>query len=178
MKLSKGALLLLIPGIGLFLIFVVLPIANIVEESFRLFVPGHIGASKDAPYTIFNYAELLKPAYLFYFIETLRLSLICSFLGLIVGFPAAYLVARQRSPFLRKLVVGFLIGMSALLTTTMSQIGKTIKTLKEAGVRDQVKVMVGGAPVTEDFAKECGADAYGSNAAAAVDKAKELMGIA
>ena len=71
-----------------------------------------------------------------------------------------------------------IIGMSALLTTTMSQIGETIKTLKEAGVRDQVKVMVGGAPVTEDFAKECGADAYGSNAAAAVDKAKELMGLA
>ena len=64
MKLSKGALLLLIPGIGLFLIFVVLPIANIAEESFRLFVPGHIGASKDAPFTIFNYAELLHPAYL------------------------------------------------------------------------------------------------------------------
>ena len=116
MKLSKGALLLLIPALGIFLLLLVLPLTNVAEESFRLFIPGHIGASKDAPYTIFNYLELLDPAYLFYFIETLRLSLICSFLGLIVGFPTAYLVARQRSPFLRKLAVGFFIGMMFLST--------------------------------------------------------------
>lgn len=69
-------------------------------------------------------------------------------------------------------------GMSTLLTTTMPQIGETIKALKEADILDQVKVMIGGAPVTEDFAKECGADAYGSNAAKAVEKTKELVGIA
>ncbi len=51
-----------------------------------------------------------------------------------------------------------------------------INALKEAGIRDQVKVMIGGAPVTEEYAEEIGADAYAPNAASAVDKAKELIG--
>lgn len=116
MKLSKGAIFLLIPSLCLFIILLVLPIANVVQESFRLFVPGHIGASKDAPFTLFNYTELFEPAYLFYFIETLRLSLICSIVGLILGFPIAYMVARLRSPLLGKLAIGFLIGMMFLST--------------------------------------------------------------
>ncbi|MBU2490555.1 MAG: corrinoid protein [Proteobacteria bacterium] len=69
-----------------------------------------------------------------------------------------------------------ILGMSALLTTTMPKMGETINALKEAGIRDQVKIMVGGAPVTEEFAKEIGADAYGANAAMAVDRGKELLG--
>ncbi len=116
MKISKGAFFLLIPALVLFLMLLILPLANVAEESFRLFVPGHIGASKDAPYTIFNYAELLDPAYLYYFIETLRLSLISSLIGLIIGFPMAYHVARQRSALLSKLAIGFLIGMMFLST--------------------------------------------------------------
>ena len=70
-----------------------------------------------------------------------------------------------------------LFGMSALLTTTMPKMGETINAVKEAGIRDQVKIMVGGAPVTADFAQEIGADAYASNAASAVEKGKELLGI-
>ena len=70
-----------------------------------------------------------------------------------------------------------LFGMSALLTTTMPKMGETINAIKEAGLRDQVKIMIGGAPVTGEFAKEIGADAYASNAASAVDKGKELLGI-
>ncbi len=116
MKLSKGALFLLAPPIGLFLVLLVLPIVNVAEESFRLFVPGHIGASKDAPYTFFNYTELLDSAYLFYFIETLRLSFVSSLVGLMVGFPIAYMVTRLRSPLLGKLAIGFLIGMMFLST--------------------------------------------------------------
>lgn len=69
-----------------------------------------------------------------------------------------------------------LIGMSALLTTTMPKMGETITAIKEAGLRDQVKILVGGAPITAAFAKEIGADGYASNAASAVDKGKELMG--
>ena len=70
-----------------------------------------------------------------------------------------------------------LFGMSALLTTTMPKMGETINAIKEAGIRDQVKIMIGGAPVTADFAKEIGADAYASNAASAVDTGKELLGL-
>jgi corrinoid protein of di/trimethylamine methyltransferase len=67
------------------------------------------------------------------------------------------------------------IGMSALLTTTMPKMEETIAALKEAGIRDQVKIMAGGAPVTQDFVDKIGADAYGANAASAVEKAKELV---
>ena len=67
------------------------------------------------------------------------------------------------------------IGMSALLTTTMPNMGRTIATFEDMGLRDQVRIMVGGAPVTQDFADEMGADAYGDNAVEAVDKAKELV---
>ena len=70
-----------------------------------------------------------------------------------------------------------LIGMSALLTTTMPKMGETINALKEAGVRDQVKILVGGAPITAAFAEEIGADGYASNAASAVEKGKELIGL-
>jgi len=70
-----------------------------------------------------------------------------------------------------------LFGMSALLTTTMPKMAETINAIKEAGIRDQVKIMIGGAPVTAEFAKEIGADAYASNAASAVDKGKELIGL-
>jgi len=69
-----------------------------------------------------------------------------------------------------------IVGMSALLTTTMPKMGETINALKEAGIRDQIKIMAGGAPVTQDFVDEIGADAYGSNATAAVEKAKAFVG--
>ena len=68
-----------------------------------------------------------------------------------------------------------IIGMSALLTTTLPKMVQTIAALKEAGLREQVKVMIGGAPVTQAYADEIGADGYGANAAAAVDKAKALV---
>ena len=67
-----------------------------------------------------------------------------------------------------------LLGMSALLTTTMLSMERTIKALKEAGVRDEVKVIVGGAPVNQDYADKIGADGYASNAAEATDLAKKL----
>ncbi|MBT8371847.1 MAG: corrinoid protein [Desulfobacterales bacterium] len=66
-------------------------------------------------------------------------------------------------------------GMSALLTTTMPKMAETIQALKEAGIRDQVKIMAGGAPVTQSFVDEIGGDAYGANAASATEKAKELV---
>jgi 5-methyltetrahydrofolate--homocysteine methyltransferase len=69
-----------------------------------------------------------------------------------------------------------LVGMSALLTTTMVQMRATVEALVEAGVRDSIKIMVGGAPVTAAFAKEIGADAYAPDAASAVDVARSLVG--
>lgn len=68
-----------------------------------------------------------------------------------------------------------IVGMSALLTTTMRMMEQTVKALAEAGLRDQVKIMIGGAPVTQNFADQIGADGYASNAAAAADLAKRLV---
>lgn len=83
--------------------------------------------------------------------------------------PAAFVDAvREHKPDL--------VGMSALLTTTMTQMKTTIDALVEAGLRDSVKIMIGGAPVTGTYADDIGADAYASDAAAASDVARELIG--
>jgi corrinoid protein of di/trimethylamine methyltransferase len=70
-----------------------------------------------------------------------------------------------------------ILCMSALLTTTMGYMKEVIDALKEAGLRDQVKVMVGGAPVSQAFADEIGADGYSDNANTAVAVAKQLLGV-
>ena len=70
-----------------------------------------------------------------------------------------------------------ILGISSLLTTTMLGMKDVLRALEQADLRKQVKVMVGGAPVTQSFADEIGADAYGESAAVAADKAKELLGI-
>ncbi len=68
-----------------------------------------------------------------------------------------------------------IVAMSALLTTTMRSMGHTMTALKEAGLRETVKIMIGGAPVTVDFAKQIGADGYAANAPAAMELAKKFI---
>ena len=68
-----------------------------------------------------------------------------------------------------------ILGMSALLTTTMRSMGHTIKALEEAGLRERVKVMIGGAPVTQAFADQINADGYAANAATAAEIARKLV---
>ena len=68
-----------------------------------------------------------------------------------------------------------IVGMSALLTTTMTYMPEVIKALEAEGIRKQVKVIVGGAPVTQEWADQIGADGYAPDAASAVDKCKELL---
>ncbi len=70
------------------------------------------------------------------------------------------------------------IGLSALLTTTMPSMQDTVEALQEAGMRDRVKVIIGGAPVTQKYADEIGADGYGRDAAAAANIVKSLLGVA
>jgi len=70
-----------------------------------------------------------------------------------------------------------IVGMSALLTTTMPAMKSTIEALVEAGLREGVRLMVGGAPLTQAYADQIGADGYAPDAGAAVRKAKELLGI-
>lgn len=68
-----------------------------------------------------------------------------------------------------------ILGMSALLTTTMPNLGSTIKALEAAGVRQDVKVIIGGAPVSQDYANHVGADAYGHDAGQAARICKTLL---
>jgi 5-methyltetrahydrofolate--homocysteine methyltransferase len=70
-----------------------------------------------------------------------------------------------------------IVAMSALLTTTMPNMKVTVEALKAAGVRENIKVMIGGAPVTEAYAKEIGADGYAPDASKAVTLAKSLVGL-
>ncbi len=82
--------------------------------------------------------------------------------------PAKYVEAvKQHRPAL--------VGCSALLTTTMPKMKDTIAALKEAGLRDSVKVMIGGAPVTEQYAAEIGADVYAPDASSAATRAKAAL---
>jgi len=91
-------------------------------------------------------------------------------LGTDVG-PEAFVAAvRQHQPEL--------MALSALLTTTMGYMRATIEALTASGLRNSVKVMIGGAPVTADFATQIGADAYAPDAASAVDVARTLVGVA
>lgn len=71
-----------------------------------------------------------------------------------------------------------IVGLSALLTTTMPSMKLTIEAFQAAGLRDQVKILVGGAPVTQRFADEIGADGYGENAPSAVVLARKCLGVA
>lgn len=71
-----------------------------------------------------------------------------------------------------------LVCMSTLMTTTMAGMGKVIELLKEAGIREQVKVIIGGGPISQKFADTIGADGYSSNAVEAVKLAKRLLNIA
>jgi 5-methyltetrahydrofolate--homocysteine methyltransferase len=71
-----------------------------------------------------------------------------------------------------------IVGMSALLTTTTKAMPATLNALAEAGVRDQVKVIIGGAPITDDFAKKIGADGFAADAGSAARAARALMGLA
>ena len=69
-----------------------------------------------------------------------------------------------------------ILGMSALLTTTMPNMGRTIEAFEEAGLRGLVRIMVGGAPLSQEFADDMGADGYGKDAMACVDLAREFVG--
>ena len=71
-----------------------------------------------------------------------------------------------------------LIAMSALLTLTIQKMKETIEAIKEAGLKNETRIMVGGAPVTQNIADQVGADGYAPDCARAVERAKELLGLA
>ena len=86
-----------------------------------------------------------------------------------VGVPAEKFVTEAR------LHLPDIVGLSALLSTTIVEFEDVIQAFQEAGLRDKFKIMVGGAPVTQEYADSVGADGYASNASEAVEKAKDFL---
>lgn len=95
---------------GLFL----LPMAGLLVESLRTYVPGSIGSAADAPLTLANYGELIRPSFLNFFLQTLRISFVASVVGILLAFPLAYWIARRLSPGWRVIAVGFFVTLMFL----------------------------------------------------------------
>jgi ABC-type spermidine/putrescine transport system permease subunit I len=148
--------ILLLPAAAVFLAFFFLPLAGLFRESFRQFTPGGVGSAANAPFTLANYAELLTTSFAEFFLETMRISLLASFAGLLFAFPLAYCIARQLSPRLRAIAVGFfvtLMFLSVLVRTyalelTLGAAGPLRPMLLALGIspnsRGYIELLVGG----------------------------------
>ena len=141
MKLNRGALLLLLPAIAAFLVLLIAPLANIIQESFLQHTPGRAGAPPGAPFTVANYTEFLDPAYVLYFYDTFRIGLITTLIGILIGYPIAYTVARHPSDALRKLWIGFLIAMMFL--SVLVRVYSIQLTLGPVGFFRQISAVTG-----------------------------------
>jgi len=149
MKLSPRAALLLLPSAAIFLFLLILPLANVIDESFKLFIPGRIGSAKDAPYTLTNYIELISPAYAKFFLDTFLLGLFACAIALFVSFPIAYYVARQPVGLKRKLAVGFLICMMFL--SALVRVYSLELTFGPVGFLKQVSTLFGLTPNSRTY---------------------------
>ncbi|MFQ3457905.1 ABC transporter permease [Bradyrhizobium sp. UFLA01-814] len=114
MKSTKSSLLLLIPATALMVLFLVVPMLMVLDESFRTYSPGRIGAVAGAPLTTENYSELLLPVYARYFLHTYVLAFCASLIAVTIAFPIAYYIARSASPWVRKTWISALIGLMFL----------------------------------------------------------------
>jgi putative spermidine/putrescine transport system permease protein len=106
--------LALVPALLIFALLFIAPMAGMALESFRLFTPGRIGAVAGAPFTTNNYAELLNLPFLGLFIETFRVSLAATIVGLVVSYPLAWFIVRRFSPRGRAVATGLLITLILL----------------------------------------------------------------
>jgi len=109
MKLNRAALLLLIPGGLVLVLFLLLPLINVLVESFRPYVPGRVGGARDKPWTIVHYAELFHPVYVRYLIEMIWMSVVSTTAGVVAAFPLAYFIARRPAGRLRTSAIGFFV---------------------------------------------------------------------
>lgn len=133
--------ILLLPAVAVFFCFGLLPMATVLDESFRTFEPGRIGSVEGAPFTTGNYTELLLPAYVRYFSQTYVLAFIASALAIVFAFPIAYHIARNSPAWVRKASIAAIIGLmflSALVRVYSIQL-----TLGSAGILAPVMAALG-----------------------------------
>jgi len=110
MRAPRGAGLI-VPALVVVAVLLVAPLLLVGDESLRLFVPGRVGSVHDAPLTLGNYADLVRPAYARYFADTFGLSLVATLLALLLAYPIAYRVAREARPRVRRTWIAFLVVM-------------------------------------------------------------------
>jgi len=109
--LSYNLIALLSPGVVLLISLLVLPLANILVESFRQYVPGMVGGSLNAPFTFANYVTLLHPVYINYLTTMLWCASIATLAALVMSYPIAYAIARTKSRTIRIALIGLLVGL-------------------------------------------------------------------
>lgn len=114
MKVTRGAALVIGLVVAVYGTLLLYPLLRVFEDSFREFIPGRIGSSANAPFTLANYTDLLHTAYVSYFWDTFRIGFVASFVAVLLAFPIAHFVARRRSDWLRKITFGFLITLMFL----------------------------------------------------------------
>ncbi|TXR50539.1 ABC transporter permease [Phyllobacterium endophyticum] len=142
MKNATSKLVLLSPVVILFIVFVMFPMLTVLDQSFRVYEPGRIGASAGAPLTIASYAELLVPVYARYFATTYLLAFCASLVAISVASPVAYYIARCASSGMRKIWISGLIGLmflSALvriygIQLTFGSVGILAPLISSAGI--------------------------------------------
>jgi len=156
MKPDRGSVILLLPAGAVFLGFFFLPMAGLFVESFRLYVPGRIGSAANAPFTLANYTELLTPSFASFFLETLRISVLSSLIGLFFAFPLAYCITRRLSLRWRAIAIGLfvtLMFLSVLVRTYALELafgaaGPLRPLLLSLGIspnsRGYIEILVGG----------------------------------
>lgn len=110
----RGAMLLLLPALAVFVLIFAAPLIDLALESFRQFVPGRIGSAADSPFVLDNYRELVSPSFAGVLVETFRISVAASLVGLIIAFPIAYGIVRRFSPRGRVACIGLMITLVLL----------------------------------------------------------------
>ena len=125
------------------------PLLTIANESFKAYVPGRIGGVGEYHFTVANYTDMLAPAYIAYFEQTLRIGFEATLLGLVLGYPIAYLVARQRSQWVRKTLLTFLFSM--LFMSILVRLYALLLTFGSVGLLRNTASILGYSPNSFSF---------------------------
>ena len=147
---EPGGRLLILPVLVVFAALFVAPLLTMTGESVRTYIPGRVGGVANQ-FTLENYRAVLSPTYLSYFAQTFRIGFEATLVGLVVGYPIAYFVARQRSRRVRKLCLGFLITM--IFLSILVRVYSLALTFGPVGFLSQTARLFGVSPNSFTFAE-------------------------
>jgi ABC-type spermidine/putrescine transport system permease subunit I len=151
MKRLRKSILLILPALLVFAVLYVAPLANMVQVSFNTYTAGRIGTGPVFQFSLVSYTDLLRPAYYGYFLDTFRIGLMATLIGLIVGYPIAYYIARQKSMRVRNISLGLLVSM--LFLNILVRLYALALTLGPTGILNGFFRFVGANPSSLGFAE-------------------------